>query len=207
MTLRTRLGTTKLIPVVTIADARGAVPLARALLAGGIGAIEVTLRTPAAWDAARAIAAEVPEMILGIGTVLAPGQLEQARAIGAAFAVSPGSTPALRRAARDLGIDYLPGIGTPSEAMTAREEGFTTLKYFPAEVYGGLTGLKHMAPLFEDLAFCPTGGISAANAKEFLALPNVFAVGGSWMAPKPSIDAGDWTGIADKARAAIAALA
>lgn len=203
MGVRERLGMVRLIPVVTIADSRSAVPLARALLAGGIGSIEVTLRTPAAWDAAQAIAAEVPEMLLGIGTVLTPAQLERCRSVGAAFAVSPGSTPALRRVARDVGLPYLPGVASPSEAMAAREDGFTELKLFPAEVVGGLVALKHMAPLFDDLVFCPTGGIHAGNACDFLALPNVFAVGGSWMAPKPLIDAGDWAGITAKAREAV----
>ena len=207
MGVRERIGSVRLIPVVTIADSRAAVPLARALLEGGIGAIEVTLRTPAAWDAAQAIAGEVPEMLLGIGTVLAPAQLERCRSVGAAFIVSPGSTPALRRAARDVGLPYLPGVASPSEAMAAREDGFTELKFFPAEVAGGLVGLKHMAPLFDDLVFCPTGGVHAGNVRDFLALPNVFAVGGSWMAPKPLIDAGDWAAIALKAREAVALVA
>lgn len=207
MSLRSTLAAIKLVPVVTIGDARAAAPLARALLAGGIRTIEVTLRTAAAWDAARAIAAEVPDMLLGIGTILAPEQFKRAKDLGAAFAVSPGSTPVLRRAARDAGIAYLPGVATVSEAMAAREDGFNDLKFFPAEVAGGVNGLKNLVPLFDDVAFCPTGGVQAANARDFLALPNVFAVGGSWMAPKPMIDAGDWAGITAQAADAVALVA
>lgn len=193
------MGTTwrdlRLVPVVMIHDYRHAVPLARALRDGGIGAIEITLRTPAAWDAATAIRAEVPGIALGIGTITSPAQMERATRLGAAFAVSPGSTPALRAAARMQGIEYLPGVTTVSEIMAAREDGFTTLKFFPAETAGGIPALRGFVPLFDDVSFCPTGGISENNLRDYLALSNVAAVGGSWLAPPKLMEAGDWAGI------------
>ncbi len=191
--------TLKLVPVVMIHDYRHAVPLARALLAGGIGAIEITLRTPAAWDAATAIKAEVPEIKLGVGTITSPAQLERTARLGAAFAVSPGSTPALRAAARALarqgGLDYLPGVATVSEILAALEDGFETLKFFPAETAGGVPALRGFVPLFETVAFCPTGGVTEANLRDYLALPNVACIGGSWMAPRDRVEAGDWAAI------------
>ncbi len=193
--MRATLAELKLVPVVMIHDYRHAVPLARALHAGGIGAVEVTLRTPAAWDAATAIRTEVPEIRLGVGTVVTPAQLERARAIGAAFAVSPGSTPALRAAARQVGIDFLPGVATVSEIMAALEDGIPTMKFFPAETAGGTAALKGFAPLFETAAFCPTGGVTENNLRDYLALPNVVAVGGSWLAPQKLVEAGDWSAI------------
>jgi 2-dehydro-3-deoxyphosphogluconate aldolase/(4S)-4-hydroxy-2-oxoglutarate aldolase len=193
--MRETLQRLKLVPVMTIHDYRAAVPLARALRAGGIGAIEITLRTPAAWDAATAIRQEVPELLLGIGTITAPAQLERARRLGAGFAVSPGSTPVLRAAARAVGIAYLPGIQTVSEIMAALEDGITTLKFFPADAAGGIGALKSFAPLFEAVAFCPTGGITADNFMDFLAQPNVAAVGGSWLVPQKLVDDGDWAAI------------
>jgi 2-dehydro-3-deoxyphosphogluconate aldolase / (4S)-4-hydroxy-2-oxoglutarate aldolase len=193
--MRETLRRLKLVPVVMIHDYRHAVPLARALRAGGIGAIEVTLRTQAAWDAATAIRQEVPELLLGIGTIVEPGQLERAQRLGAGFAVSPGSTPALRTAARAVGIDYLPGVATVSEIMAALEDGIATMKFFPAEIAGGIGALKSVAPLFEQAAFCPTGGIAADNLQLYLALPNVVAVGGSWLTPQRLVEAGDWPAI------------
>lgn len=193
--MRTTWRTLKLVPVVMIHDYRHAVPLARALLAGGIGAIEITLRTPAAWDAAAAIRAEVPEIVLGIGTITTPDQLDRAVQLGAEFAVSPGSTPALRAAARVHGTAYLPGVATVSEMMAAMEDGFSTLKFFPAEVAGGIAALKSVAPLFDAATFCPTGGVTEANLRAYLDLPNVAAVGGSWLAPRDRIEAGDWAAI------------
>jgi len=193
--MRETLRKLKLVPVVMIHDYRQAAPLARALLAGGIGAIEVTLRTPAAWDAATAIRQAVPELLLGIGTIVAPAQLERAQRLGAGFAVSPGSTPALRAAARAVGLDYLPGVATVSEIMATLEDGIATMKFFPAGVAGGIGALKSFAPLFETVAFCPTGGIDADNLQAYLALPNVVAVGGSWLTPQPLVEAGDWNAI------------
>jgi 2-dehydro-3-deoxyphosphogluconate aldolase/(4S)-4-hydroxy-2-oxoglutarate aldolase len=187
--------TLRLVPVVMIHDYRHAVPLARALLAGGIGAIEITLRTPAAWDAATAIKTEVPEILLGVGTITNPAQLERTARLGAAFAVSPGSTPTLRAAARAQSIDYLPGVATVSEILAALEDGFETLKFFPAETAGGIPALRGFVPLFETVAFCPTGGVTEANLRDYLALPNVACVGGSWLAPRDRIEAGDWAAI------------
>lgn len=193
--MRATWRTLKLVPVVMIHDYRHAVPLARALLAGGIGAIEITLRTPAAWDAAAAIHAEVPEIALGIGTITHPDQLARAVALGAEFTVSPGSTPALRAAARAHRTEYLPGVATVSEMMAALEDGFSTLKFFPAEVAGGIAALKSVAALFETAVFCPTGGVSESNLRAYLDLPNVAAVGGSWLAPRDPVEAGDWAAI------------
>lgn len=193
--MRTTLAKLRLVPVVMIHDYRHAVPLAQALQAGGIGAIEVTLRTAAAWDAATAIRAELPDMLVGIGTVLTGAQLERARALGAAFAVSPGSTRTLRAAARQIGIPYLPGVATVSEIMHALEDDITTMKFFPAETAGGIGALKSFVPLFEHAAFCPTGGVGETNFRDYLALPNVVAVGGSWLAPAKLVEAGDWAAI------------
>jgi 2-dehydro-3-deoxyphosphogluconate aldolase/(4S)-4-hydroxy-2-oxoglutarate aldolase len=193
--MRTTLARLKLVPVVMIHNYRHAVPLARALLAGGIGAIEVTLRTAAAWDAATAIRAEAPDILLGVGTILEPAQLERAHRLGAAFAVSPGSTAALRAAARQTGIAYLPGVATASEVIATLADGVATMKFFPADVAGGVAALKAFAPLFDSAAFCPTGGIGEANLRDYLALPNVIAVGGSWLAPRPLVEAGDWAAI------------
>jgi 2-dehydro-3-deoxyphosphogluconate aldolase/(4S)-4-hydroxy-2-oxoglutarate aldolase len=193
--MRETLARLKLIPVVMIHQYRHAVPLARALAAGGIGAVEVTLRTAAAWDAGTAIRAEVPDMLLGIGTITRAEQLERAHKLGAAFAVSPGSTAALRAAARALAIDYLPGVATVSEIMATLDDGFATMKFFPAATAGGVGALKSFAPLFDQAAFCPTGGVSEANMADYLALPNVVAVGGSWLAPDRRVEAGDWAAI------------
>jgi 2-dehydro-3-deoxyphosphogluconate aldolase/(4S)-4-hydroxy-2-oxoglutarate aldolase len=204
--MRETLERLRLVPVVMIHDYRHAVPLARALRAGGIGAIEVTLRTAAAWDAAAAIRDAEPDLLLGIGTITAPDQLERARALGAGFAVSPGSTPALRAAARAAGIAYLPGVATVSEILAVSEDGIETMKFFPAASAGGIAALKAFAPLFDWIAFCPTGGITEDNAADYLALPNVVAVGGSWMAPLARVDAGDWAGITALAARSLARL-
>jgi 2-dehydro-3-deoxyphosphogluconate aldolase/(4S)-4-hydroxy-2-oxoglutarate aldolase len=193
--MRETLQRLRLVPVVMIHDYRHAVPLARALHAGGIGAIEVTLRTASAWEAAAAIRQAVPELLLGIGTIVAPSQLERAQRLGAGFAVSPGSTPALRAAARAVGIPYLPGVATVSEIMAVLEDGIATMKFFPAETAGGIGALSGFAPLFEQVAFCPTGGINADNLQGYLALPNVAAVGGSWLTPQKLVEAGDWSAI------------
>jgi 2-dehydro-3-deoxyphosphogluconate aldolase/(4S)-4-hydroxy-2-oxoglutarate aldolase len=183
------------IPVVIIERVADAVPLARALVAGGLPVIEITLRTAAGIDAIRAIAAEVPAAIPGVGTVLTPAQYRDAAAAGARFAVSPGATPALLDAAQDCGIAPLPGIATASEAMALIERGFSFAKFFPAEPAGGAAFLAALASPLPQLRFCPTGGITAANAGSYLRLANVVCVGGSWMVQREVIAAGDWAAI------------
>jgi 2-dehydro-3-deoxyphosphogluconate aldolase/(4S)-4-hydroxy-2-oxoglutarate aldolase len=193
-----------LIPVVTISDAAQAAPMARALVAGGLPVIEITLRTPAALGAIRRIAAEVPEAIVGAGTVLRPADFEAARAAGARFAVSPGSTALLATAAVDCGLPWLPGIATPSEAMTLRERGFLAMKFFPANTAGGAAFLSHIHAILPDLVFCPTGGVTLETMASLLKLPNVLCVGASFVASSAAIAAGDWSGITERARAAAA---
>jgi len=180
------------VPVLVIDDHKTAVPLARALVAGGLTVIEVTLRTPAALDAARAIRDAVPDAVVGLGTVLTPAQYAQAEAAGVAFVVSPGSTPALLDAARDGGVPLLPGAATPSESMALLDRGYVFQKFFPAEPSGGVAYLSALASPLPGVRFCPTGGITPALAPAYLALPNVVCVGGSWMVPKASVLAGDW---------------
>jgi 2-dehydro-3-deoxyphosphogluconate aldolase/(4S)-4-hydroxy-2-oxoglutarate aldolase len=183
------------IPVIVLERAADAVPLARALLAGGLPVIEVTLRTDAALEAIRAIAREVPQAIVGAGTVLGRADLDAARDAGARFAVSPGATPELLAAGRQCGLPLLPGAMTPSEVIAAVAAGYDTLKLFPAAQAGGVDMLKALAGPFPHVRFCPTGGISLASAPEYLALPNVCCVGGSWIAPPASIRAADWASI------------
>ncbi|MBX6323966.1 MAG: bifunctional 4-hydroxy-2-oxoglutarate aldolase/2-dehydro-3-deoxy-phosphogluconate aldolase, partial [Rhodospirillaceae bacterium] len=173
----------RIVPVLTIRERAQAVPLARALCEGGLSVLEVTLRTPAALEAARAIMAEVPQAVVGLGTLTEPGDLERAAAVGARFAVSPGATPALLAAGAAAALPFMPGVATVSEAMQARAAGFTLLKLFPAEAAGGAALLQAVAGPLPDLAFCPTGGIDEANLARYLALPNVAAVAGSWLAP------------------------
>lgn len=192
------------MPVIVVDTLAHAVPLARALVAGGVRVLEVTLRTPVALEAIRAIAAEVPEALVGAGTILGEKDLEAARAAGARFGVSPGATPALLRAARAAGWPFLPGVMTPSEAMAALEQGCTALKFFPAVPAGGVEMLKAFAGPLPQLRFCPTGGISPASAPDFLALPNVDCIGGSWLAPKKLVAAADWHAITALARQAAA---
>jgi 2-dehydro-3-deoxyphosphogluconate aldolase/(4S)-4-hydroxy-2-oxoglutarate aldolase len=198
------LKTASLIPVVTISDAAMAVPMAQALVAGGLPVIEITLRTPAALSAIRRIAAEVPGAIVGAGTVLRPADFEAARAAGARFAVSPGSTALLASAAVDCGLPWLPGIATPSEAMTLRERGFHAMKFFPANTAGGAAFLSHIHAILPDLVFCPTGGVTLETMASLLKLPNVLCVGASFVASPAAIAAGDWSGITERARAAAA---
>ena len=186
-----RLG--PVIPVITIDDAAHAVPMAKALVQGGVRVLEVTLRTPAAMEAVRAIAREVKDAIVGVGTVFKAEQLVEARVAGAQFAVSPGLTPALAAAATTLPL--LPGVMTPAEVMYAQECGFKALKFFPAFQAGGVPMLEAWRGPFPELRFCPTGGITAETAPQFLALPNVACVGGSWLTPKKLMQAGDWEGI------------
>ncbi|HJW05850.1 MAG TPA: bifunctional 4-hydroxy-2-oxoglutarate aldolase/2-dehydro-3-deoxy-phosphogluconate aldolase [Rhodanobacter sp.] len=192
------------IPVVVIHDLQAAVPMARALVAGGTPAIEVTLRTPVALDAIRAIAAEVEGATVGVGTVLGVADLHAAQAAGARFAVSPGSSPRLLDAADDSGLPLLPGVATASEAMALLERGYRHLKFFPAVPAGGAKLLAAWASPLPQLRFCPTGGIGLSSAPEFLALSNVLCVGGSWLTPADKLAAGDWAGIERLAREAAA---
>ncbi len=189
----------RVIPVITLARLADAVPLARALVAGGVRLLEVTLRTEAGLAGAAAILREVPEAVVGIGTVLTPADLARAAALGARFAVSPGATPALLEAAAAGDLPFLPGIATASELMQALAHGFDTVKFFPAASAGGLTGLKALAGPFPQVRFCPTGGITEANAAEWLAQSNVPAVGGSWLTPAAEVAAGQWPAITARA--------
>lgn len=180
------------IPVLLVDRVANAVPLARALAAGGLPAIEITLRTPAALDAIRAVAQEVPEAIVGAGTILDARQYEEAAKAGSRFIVSPGTTKAIRDAANGSDVPLLPAAITPSEIMVMREEGYTYLKFFPAEQAGGAAFLKALSSPLAGTFFCPTGGVSLANAGTYLSLPNVVCVGGSWVAPKELVEAGEW---------------
>jgi 2-dehydro-3-deoxyphosphogluconate aldolase/(4S)-4-hydroxy-2-oxoglutarate aldolase len=198
----------RIVPVLTIERADQAVPLARALVAGGLPVLEVTLRTPAAAEAARRIMAEVPGALVGLGTLLRPHDIDLALELGARFAVSPGATPALlEAAARHAGaLPFMPGAATASEAMAARDAGFTLLKIFPAEAAGGLALLRGLSGPLPELRFCPTGGIDDRNGADYLALRSVVAVGGSWVAPAADIAAGAWDRITERARASRRAL-
>ncbi|GAA1300706.1 bifunctional 4-hydroxy-2-oxoglutarate aldolase/2-dehydro-3-deoxy-phosphogluconate aldolase [Saccharothrix xinjiangensis] len=192
------------IPVVVVDDAAHAVPLARALLRGGIRVIELTLRTPAALAAIERVAAEVPDIVIGAGTVTRPEHAEQAAKAGAGFLVTPGSTDRVLDAAEDTGLPFLPGAATVSEAMRLAERGLTALKFFPAEAAGGVDYLKSIGGPLPGLRFCPTGGITPGTASRYLALPNVGCVGGSWLAPKDALVAGDFDRVEELARAAAA---
>ncbi len=192
------------IPVIVLDDVAQAVPLARALVEGGIRMLEVTLRTPAALACIEAIAREVPAAVAGAGTVRSAADAKAAAAAGARFAVSPGYTHAVGQACRDLGLPLLPGVATSSEIMRAQDDGYTELKFFPAMQAGGPAMLKAWHGPFQEVRFCPTGGVSAANASEFLALPNVLCVGGSWLTPADAVKAGDWQRITKLAREAVA---
>jgi 2-dehydro-3-deoxyphosphogluconate aldolase/(4S)-4-hydroxy-2-oxoglutarate aldolase len=171
------------------------VPLARALVAGGVRVLEVTLRTAAGLPSIRAIAQSVPEAIVGVGTLTQPDEFAAAREAGARFAVSPGLSPALVSAASTSGLPWLPGVMTPSDVLVARAAGLYQLKLFPAQQAGGLNMLKALYGPFPEVVFCPTGGITPGTAPDFLALPNVACVGGSWLTPKEALAAGDWTTI------------
>lgn len=195
MQTREILAASPVMPVIVIDQLASAVPLARALVAGGIRVLEVTLRTAAALDAIRAIVAEVPEALVGVGTIVNPADLDAARAAGARFGVSPGANAELLAAARDSGLPFLPGVMTPSDVINALAAGFDTLKLFPAKQAGGVGMLKALGGPFPQLRFCPTGGIDLASAPEFLALPNVACVGGSWLTPADKVNAGDWAAI------------
>jgi len=183
------------IPVLTIERLEDAVPLAKALVAGGVHTLEVTLRTPVAIEAAKAMMAQVPDAIVGIGTILNAGDLARAEEIGVKFGISPGATPELLKAAAASSLPFAPGIATASELMAALAHGFDLVKFFPAESSGGIKALRALAGPFPQARFCPTGGIGEANASAWLAEPNVVAVGGSWLCPKAEIKSGNWSGI------------
>ena len=192
------------IPVIVLNDIAHAVPIARALVAGGMRMLEVTLRTPQALACMEAIAKEVPEAVVGAGTVRSPADATAAARAGARFAVSPGYTSAVGQACRDLGLALLPGVATGSEIMMAQEDGHTELKFFPAMQAGGPAMLKAWGGPFFDIKFCPTGGVTLQNAPEFLALPNVVCVGGSWIVPADAMAQGDWGRITQLARDTLA---
>jgi 2-dehydro-3-deoxyphosphogluconate aldolase / (4S)-4-hydroxy-2-oxoglutarate aldolase len=184
-----------IIPLLTIERPEDAVPLARALVAGGVRTLEVTLRTPVAIESAKAIMAHVPEAVVGIGTILNADDLARVEAIGARFGISPGATPDLLKAAAASALPFAPGIATASELMLALAHGFNLVKFFPAEPSGGIKALRALAGPFPDARFCPTGGIGEANAAAWLAEPNVVAVGGSWLCQAADIRSGNWSGI------------
>lgn len=190
------------IPVIVLHDVAHAVPLARALVAGGIRMLEVTLRTPQALQCIEAIARDVPEAVAGAGTIRSASDAQASVLAGAKFGVSPGYTSVVGKACRELGLPLLPGVATGSEIMTAQEDGYQQLKFFPALQAGGLPMLKAWQGPFGDVTFCPTGGIHAGNAAEFLALSNVACVGGSWIVPTDAIQQGDWARIEQLAREA-----
>ena len=192
------------IPVIVLSDVAHAVPLARALVAGGIRMLEVTLRTPVALACIEAIAREVPDAVAGAGTVRSAADAQAAAQAGARFAVSPGYTRAVGKTCHELDLPLLPGVATGSEIMAAQEDGYTELKFFPAMQAGGLAMLKAWQGPFGDVKFCPTGGVSASNAAEFLALANVVCVGGSWLTPADAVAGGDWARITQLAREAVA---
>lgn len=192
------------IPVVVVDRLADAVPLARALVAGGLPVIELTLRTPVALDAMERIAGEVPEILLGAGTVVSPEQAKQAASAGAQFLVSPGCTPNLLRAMTDTGLPHLPGVATVSEVLALLELGYTDMKFFPAEAAGGARFLGSIHAPVPAARFCPTGGISPTNTRDYLALPNVGCVGGSWITPKSAVAEKNWRLVAELATAAAA---
>ena len=203
-TIRDLLATSPVMPVIVLDRVEDAVPLAAALVAGGIRVLEITLRTAAALDCVAAIRAAVPEAIVGVGTLTRAADIDAARAAGAVFGVSPGITPALLARANETGMPFLPGVMTPSDVMQAASAGFDAMKLFPARQAGGIDMLKALAGPFPNVIFCPTGGIDAGTASAYLTLGNVACVGGSWLAPATLIKQGDWAGIEQLARAASA---
>jgi 2-dehydro-3-deoxyphosphogluconate aldolase / (4S)-4-hydroxy-2-oxoglutarate aldolase len=193
--LETLFKEAKVIPVLTIERPEDAVPLAKALVAGGVTTLEVTLRTPVAIEAAKAIMADVPDAIVGIGTILNADDLARAEALGAKFGISPGATSDLLKAAAASRLPFAPGIATASDLMQALAHGFDLVKFFPAEQAGGIKALRALAGPFPNVLVCPTGGIGEANAATWLAEPNVVAVGGSWLCPAAEVRSGNWAGI------------
>ena len=194
----------RLIPVITIEDAERAVPLAEAIVAAGVATLEVALRTPAAFDAIRRIVREVPRAVVGAGTIRSPDDVRRAVDLGAKFAVSPGTTAKIYAACAAANLPLLPGVATASEILTALEHGFEVVKFFPAVPAGGIPAIKALRGPFPTVRFCPTGGINEANFAEWLRLPGVVAVGGSWLAPDDKIRAGDWNGITEIGRRSMA---
>lgn len=189
-----------IVPVVTIQEAKDAVPLAEALLEGGVTAIEITLRTDEGLKAIEAVAKSGVEILIGAGTVISAAQMQKVCDAGAQFVVSPGTTPELLNKANELETVYLPGVVTPSEVVQALAHGHNFLKFFPAGGFGGAAMLKHYASVFPSVRFCPTGGITPNNLREYLALPNVICVGGSWLAPKNLLDTKDWVNVTNTAQ-------
>ncbi|MDA3629003.1 bifunctional 4-hydroxy-2-oxoglutarate aldolase/2-dehydro-3-deoxy-phosphogluconate aldolase [Saccharopolyspora sp. WRP15-2] len=205
MSVLTELGTIRVVPVVEIENADDAVPLARALVAGGLPVMEVTYRTSAARTAIERVAAEVPEMIVGAGTLLSPANVTDAAQAGARFGVAPGCGGGVLAAAREAGLPFVPGAVTPAEIMDCLAEGCDVVKFFPAGSYGGLGTLRSLAGPFSaaGVRFVPTGGVSPDNLADYLAHPAVLAVGGTWIAPRKDITAGKWAEITERARAAV----
>lgn len=202
--LETLLNAAPVVPVIVVDSADDAVPLARALVAGGLPAIEITLRTPAALDAIKAVREEVEGAYVGAGTVLTSDQVSAVEQAGCDFAVTPGVSPSLLDAIDASSVPYLPGCATASEALTLADRGYRYVKFFPAAAAGGIGYLKSLAGPLPDIKFCPTGGVNLTNAPDYLSLANVICVGGSWVAPSASIRAGDWAEIqrlAEEARA------
>ena len=189
------LAESPVVPVVTIQDPASAVPLAQALIDGGVPVIEITLRTAAAFDAIRAIKSEIPQAIVGAGTVLNSRDIDRAIEAGSEFIVTPGTTSSLLKSAVSCGLPFMPGVSTVSDLMCCLEQGLNTLKFFPAEAAGGTAVLKAFAGPFPDVRFCPTGGIGLHNLAEYFAIPSVISVGGTWIAPTRLIESGDWKGI------------
>ncbi|MCX2982094.1 bifunctional 4-hydroxy-2-oxoglutarate aldolase/2-dehydro-3-deoxy-phosphogluconate aldolase [Halieaceae bacterium IMCC14734] len=202
-----KLSKARVLPVITATSASSTVELARALHRGGMQAVEITLRTSAALDSIRAVAAELPELLVAAGTVTNPAELDAAVAAGATMVVSPGSTPQLLRAARDAGVDFVPGVATASEVMQGLDEGYSCFKLFPAVAVGGLALLKSLGGPYPDVRFCPTGGLTPANFRDYLALPNVVCCGGSWMVAADLVDNQQWDQIENLARDAMSPLA
>ena len=192
------------IPVIVLNDVDHAIPMARALVAGGLRMLEITLRTKVALDCMRRIAAEVPEAVVGAGTIRSVADAKAALDAGAVFGVSPGYTSTIGKACQDLGLPLLPGVATGSEIMMAQEDGYTELKFFPAMQAGGPNLLKAWSGPFADIKFCPTGGVTLENAPTLLALPNVAVVGGTWLTPAKLMEQGDWAAITEMARQAAA---
>ncbi|MFQ3249871.1 MAG: 2-dehydro-3-deoxyphosphogluconate aldolase/(4S)-4-hydroxy-2-oxoglutarate aldolase [Glaciecola sp.] len=191
------------VPVLVIENVEDAVPIAKALMAGGINVLEVTLRTDAAMDVIRTIARELPDAFIGAGTVTNREQLKEVTEAGAKFAISPGLTADLLKAGQEGTIPLIPGVSNISDLMTAKDAGYTHLKFFPAEAAGGVNALKSIGGPFPDIAFCPTGGISPSNYKDYLALPNVRCCGGSWLAPNDAIENKQWSTITELAKQAV----
>ena len=206
MSISTLFAQRSIIPVVVLERVDDAVPLAHALLEGGIMSMEITLRTEAGLKAIAAVATAVPQMLVGVGTVMNPAQMQAAADAGARFQMSPGFIESLADYAQQHQIPWIPAVATSSDVMRAVAAGFHHLKFFPAERLGGPEMLKQLAAVFREVRFCPTGGVSLANMAGYLALPSVFAIGGSWLAPQALMAAGDWHGITRIARESQAAL-